>query len=67
MGKALILFMTLIAAGCTTTPAPVSNPRQIWCDNNSPRRDATAETPRSVIDEINSHNAKGVLWCRWAP
>lgn len=65
MGKALILSLAILA-GCTTVPAPVENPRQVWCDNNSPRRDATAETPRSVIDEINTHNAKGVLWCRWA-
>lgn len=66
MGKALILLSGLLLAGCTTVPAPVENPRQVWCDTNLPRRDATAETPRAVIDQINAHNAKGVLWCRWA-
>lgn len=64
MGKALILSLAILA-GCTTVPAPVENPRQVWCDTNSPRRDANAETPRSVIDEINSHNRKGSLWCGW--
>ena len=64
MGKALILSIAILA-GCTTTKAPVDNPRQVWCDTNSPRRDATAETPRSVIDEINRHNRLGALWCGW--
>lgn len=64
MGKALILSLVILA-GCTTTQAPVNDPRQVWCDTNQPRRDATAETPRSVLDEINAHNAKGVRWCHW--
>lgn len=62
--KALILSLAILA-GCTTVPAPVENPRQVWCDNNSPRRDAKADTSRAELDEINSHNAKGALWCRW--
>ncbi len=65
MGKALMLLAAMAIAGCTTTPAPVSNPRQIWCDTNDPRRDATAETPRGELDEINAHNAKGARWCGW--
>lgn len=52
-------------AGCTTVPAPVSNPRQIWCDQNGPRRDATTQTARAELDEINAHNFKGQLRCRW--
>lgn len=63
--KALILTLAILA-GCTTVPAPVENPRQVWCDTNSPRRDATPQTPRAVIDQINAHNAKGVLWCKWS-
>ena len=62
--KALILSLAILS-GCTTVPAPVENPRQVWCDNSSPRRDATPQTPRDVIDDINAHNAKGVLWCGW--
>ena len=64
MGKALILSLAILA-GCTTVPAPVDNPRQVWCDTNAPRRDATPQTLRAVIDQINAHNAKGVLWCGW--
>lgn len=67
MGKALILIAALSLSGCTTTPKPVENPRQIWCDTNKPRRDYTPETPRNVVDEINAHNKKGARWCRWAP
>ncbi len=65
MGKALILSIAILA-GCTTVQSPVDNPRQVWCDTSSPRRDATPETPRIVIDEINAHNAKGVMWCGWS-
>lgn len=62
--KALILLAVLLA-GCTTTPAAVSDPRRIWCDTSTPRRDATADTPRGELDEINAHNAKGARWCGW--
>lgn len=66
--KGLILstcaFLALV--GCTHVQ-PVENPRAIWCDHNSPRSDATVETPRVELDEINSHNAKGELWCGWSP
>jgi hypothetical protein len=65
MGKALILLVAL--AGCTTMPRPADNPRQIWCDTNAPRRDATETTPRAVLDEINAHNRKGTMWCGWKP
>lgn len=64
---AAALSSLLILVGCISTPAPVADPRQIWCAENKPRRDATTETPRWVIDEINAHNAKGVLWCKWKP
>ena len=66
MVKALILTIVLLA-GCNTTPAPVEDPRQVWCDHNQPRRDATEETPRAELDEINTHNAQGVIWCGWEP
>lgn len=65
MGKALIL--ALLLTGCSATGSPVSDPRQVWCDHNSPRRDATETTPRSELDEINRHNAQGVAWCGWEP
>ena len=69
MGKALILFVALVLSGCTLgrdAPFP-SDPRSIWCDQNSPRRDAKPETPRTEIDEITAHNAKGEKWCGWKP
>lgn len=64
--RALCIFCILGVAACTT-PARVENPRQIWCESNSPRRDATVETPRAELDEINAHNARGSLWCDWRP
>lgn len=63
MGKALIVATMLALAGCTTVP--VEDPREAWCAHNKPRRDATETTPRAELDEINSHNAKGVAWCHW--
>lgn len=69
MGKALIILAALTLAGCVSRSggALPSNPRSIWCDHNSPRRDATSEIPRRVLDEINLHNALGEQWCGWTP
>jgi hypothetical protein len=64
MGKALMLVALLAFAGCNP-PALVENPREIWCRHNTPRTDATPETPRAEVDKINAHNAKGELWCGW--
>lgn len=62
-----LCILCILLAGCTTIPVPVENPRQVWCDHSQPRRDATAETTRAELDEINTHNAKGALWCGWKP
>lgn len=71
MGQALIrtcaVFALVASAGCATVPVPVENPRQVWCDHSQPRRDATVDTPRAELDEINSHNAQGSRWCGWEP
>lgn len=66
MVKTLILASMLALAACQT-PVAVEDPRAIWCENNDPRRDATPETPRAELDEINAHNRKGMLWCGWKP
>lgn len=69
MVKALILAAALASAGCVAKrdgPLP-SDPRSIWCEHNSPRRDAGAETPRAGLNEINKHNAIGEKWCGWKP
>lgn len=63
----ICLVMVMLSLGSCTPRAPVSDPRQVWCDFSKPRRDATAETPRWVIDEINTHNRRGTDWCGWTP
>lgn len=69
MVKALFLTLALALAGCTTSgtadTTPAKTYREIWCDNNVPRRDARPDSPRAEIDEINAHNRKGALWCGW--
>lgn len=68
MGKAAILIVALALAGCVTKQAPLpSDTRSIWCDHNSPRRDAKPDTARAELDEINKHNALGEKWCGWRP
>lgn len=68
MGTQVILIALIgIIAGCAAIPNYNPDPRQIWCDTNSPRRDATETTPRAEIDDINAHNRKGELWCGWRP
>lgn len=66
MVKSFVMIALFVLSGCVSTRQSVmTDPRQVWCDQNTPRRDATIETPRSVLDEINAHNRKGVLWCGW--
>lgn len=67
MAQILTLFALLTCAACTTTRMPVENPRQVWCDHNQPRRDATEQTPRAELNDINAHNFKGQQWCGWQP
>src|SRR5688500_19266665 len=62
MGAKAVIILALLLVGCTTT-TPVADPRKVWCEQSEPRRDATMETPRAELDEINSHNRKGMLWC----
>lgn len=71
MGTALkLIAIALIggtfSAGCSAM-ARTENPRAVWCKHNHPRRDATADTLRTELDEINGHNAKGARWCGWKP
>lgn len=74
MVKALILTSASLVClslmvGCSVrdnAPLP-TDPRVVWCDHSSPRRDAKADTPRAVLDEINEHNAQGAKWCGWKP
>lgn len=70
MVKALIVAAALLLASCATTGTPPGDPRQIWCDHNSPRRHASAiidAMPRTEMDEMNRHNALGERWCGWRP
>lgn len=69
MVKALMVLAVLALAGCMTRPGSSlpSDPRSIWCDHNSPRRDAKEDTPRAELDEINKHNLQGAAWCGWKP
>ena len=67
MGKAALIACLLLLASCASTRAPVLDAKAVWCSNNQPRRDATPESPRWVIDEINNHNGRGEAWCRWEP
>lgn len=67
MVKALTLVAALTLGACATSPEPANDPRRVWCDHNRPRRDATPDTPREEIDEINAHNRRGEVWCGWMP
>lgn len=69
MGKVALLLAALTLVGCVSKrdgPLP-SDPRSIWCNHNSPRRDAKPDTPRAELDEINKHNLQGAAWCGWKP
>ncbi|AZO23857.1 hypothetical protein EJ070_26360 [Mesorhizobium sp. M1E.F.Ca.ET.045.02.1.1] len=65
----LLLLLCLALAGCVTS-APVDNPRKVWCDNNKPMRPSAAVfavMTRPDLDDMNTHNARGVKWCGWRP
>lgn len=66
MVRSLILFLAILA-GCQSIPVPVENPRQLWCDTHTPRRDAREDTPDAEIEEIVTQNRLGAKWCGWKP
>ncbi len=62
----ILLIMALTA--CSTTLAPINDPRAVWCENNQPRRPSVAAInamTRAELDELNAYNRKGVDWCGW--
>ncbi len=66
MGKAALILLCLIA-GCATPKSAIRDGRVLWCEFSEPRRDATPQTPRWELDEINAHNSRGTKWCGWSP
>lgn len=68
---ALILALLALLTACATpAPSPVADPRAVWCAHNEPRRptaESVAEMARAELDQVNSHNGKGELWCGWKP
>lgn len=72
MVKAPLIAVALMLAACTTTPepAPVDDPREVWCEHNDARRPTPAVVEamtRPELDEMNAHNRKGASWCGWTP
>lgn len=69
MGRALTICLLLLAA-CTAAPPAPTDPKQVWCDQNAPRRPSVAVVTamtRAELDEINAYNARGAAWCGWTP
>lgn len=65
----IVLLVTLLA-GCVTTPAPVADPKQVWCDHNEPRRTTAASRQamtRAELEELVTFNRQGADWCGWSP
>jgi starvation-inducible outer membrane lipoprotein len=70
MVKALILAAAISLAACTTTPAPVEDPRRVWCEHSEPARHSPAaieQMARAELDHVNTHNRRGQEWCGWRP
>lgn len=72
MVKAALILLALSLAGCAAlpAPAPVQEPRRVWCDHNEPRRPSPAAVSamsRAELDEVNIHNLTGLEWCGWTP
>lgn len=67
--KVATLILLALLAGCTTTqPAPIADPRAVWCEHNEPRRPSPEEITAMSIDEKRKaveHNRQGALWCGW--
>ncbi len=67
--KAMILAAALMLAACATPgPAPIADPRAVWCEQNDPGRRTEAQIlqmSRAEVDKLNAYNDKGELWCGW--
>jgi hypothetical protein len=72
MGKAAIILAMLALAGCPANGNQPTGPgpKQVWCDQNSPRRPTQATVnvmSRAELDDLNIYNTKGALCCGWTP
>lgn len=66
----MLIALASMLAGCVTAPAPVADPRQVWCDHNEPRRTTAAvrqAMTRAELEELVTFNRKGAEWCGWRP
>lgn len=66
--------LALALAGCNEVRPPrapaVSDPKTVWCDQNTPRRPTAATIAvmsRADLDDMNQHNRRGAAWCEWKP
>jgi len=72
MGKAAVILALLALAGCPSSGSQPTapSPKQVWCDQNAPRRPsqaAVAAMSRTELNELNAYDEKGALWCGWTP
>lgn len=70
MGKIAVILAALALAGCPSNQPTAPSPKQVWCDQNSPRRPTAATVAamsRAELDDLNAFNEKGALWCGWKP
>lgn len=69
--KVILLLAALALAGCNTTkPAPIADPKAVWCEENEPTRYTPAERAvlaTEVKADALAHNLKGADWCGWKP
>jgi len=69
----MLVFASILMLSACAAPKPepiITDPRAVWCAENSPERPSEAEIAVMPIERkraIVEHNRKGVAWCGWEP
>lgn len=74
MVKGMMLATLLALSACSVfsateqKPAPIADPKAIWCAENRPQRPSFAEVDlmdRQRLEAVVAYNRKGAAWCGW--
>lgn len=68
MVAALLVSAMLVGCQSADAPRPVEDPRQVWCDSNSPR--SFSDDQIDAMSEAQArreleYQRQGESWCGW--
>ena len=63
----LLLILAILAGCATTAPAPIVEPKKVWCENNSMPQGDLKANDRASKEWLVAYWMRGERWCGWKP